>query len=77
MPVRKKRIDRLTLHPITLGPHVDLDSIIGQRNHMQWVVIVNGKAFYSKFIMIGTYYFNRLITTNREGRVKKVFERQK
>ena len=44
MPVRKKRIDRFTLNPVTLGPLVEIDSFNGQRSHMEWVV-ASGKSF--------------------------------
>ena len=38
VPVRKKRIDGLTLNPVTLGPPVEVDSFNRQRSHMEKVV---------------------------------------
>ena len=34
-PVMKKRIDGLTLNPVTLGPPVEVDSFNRQRSHME------------------------------------------
>ena len=44
VPVRKKRIDGLTLNPVTLGPPVEVDSFNRQRSHMEWV-IASSKLF--------------------------------
>ena len=42
MLVKRKRIDGLSLNPITLGPPVDLKPISRQGSHMKCVVIASG-----------------------------------
>ncbi len=44
VPLKKKRIDRLTLNLVTLGPLVEIYSFNRQRSHMEWVV-AKGKPF--------------------------------